>query len=359
MQDGAEALGVELERMALRAVRSSYQDLNGSFFKGSLRPPVLAWSDAKSRLGRWSGAERTLELARSLLTEHSWGVLIEVLKHEMAHQFVDEILGFTGESEHGPAFSRVCQERGFDARASGLPAVPALEDERGRALSRVAKLLALAESPNLHEAQAAMSAAQRLMLKHNIDWVDKRQGGYGFRHLGAPSGRVFEDKRILAVILGEHFFVEAIWVPAWRPREAKRGHVLEVCGRPENLELAAYVYDYLDRTGARLWKEHKRENGIRGNRERLTFLAGVMAGFRDKLQAERVKNREQGLVWIGDPELAGFLKSRHPHTRWAHFRGAERTDTYGHGRRAGREIVLARGVQGAASGRVKLLPGRR
>ena len=359
MADATEPLSVELQRMALRAVRSHFHDLNSSFFKGSLRPPVFTWSDASGRLGRWVGEERTLELSRALLTDHEWGVLVEVLKHEMAHQFVDETLGFTGERDHGPAFARVCQERGFDASASGVPAARPLNGERARVLSRVGKLLALAGSPNLNEAQAAMAAAQRLMLKHNIDWAERGGSAYRYKHLGKPTGRVFEDKRILAVILGEYFFVEAIWVPVWRPREAKRGQVLEVCGTPENVELATYVYDYLSRTGELLWVDHKREHEIASNRERLTYLAGVMAGFRDKLKAQRRKNREQGLVWVGDPELAGFLKSRHPHTRWAHYRGSSRTETYGHGRKAGREIVLSRGMRTGPSGGTKLLRGRR
>ncbi|MEZ4219286.1 MAG: DUF2786 domain-containing protein [Polyangiaceae bacterium] len=358
MEPPSDNLGAELERLALRAARANYRELNTNFFAGSLRMPVFAWSDVSSRLGRWVGAERTLELSRRLLSHHEWGVLVEVLKHEMAHQFVDENLGFHAEPEHGPAFRRVCEERGFDARASGPPLESQVDEERSRALSRVAKLLSLAESPNLNEAQAAMNAAQRLMLKHNLEWVARGQGSYGYRHLGEPSGRVFEDKRILAVILGDHFFVEAIWVPVWRPREGKRGHVLEVCGTPENLELAAYVFDYLVRTADALWRDHKREHGIRSNRERLTFLAGVMSGFRDKLQAEGKRHREEGLVWVGDPELSGYLKLRHPHTRWAHYRGSARSETYGHGRSAGRQIVLARGVRAGPSSSVHLLPPR-
>src|SRR5690606_18958374 len=118
--------------------------------------------------GRWVAEERTIEISRKLLVDHGWGALVEVLKHEMAHQFVDEVLGLADEAAHGPAFRQVCAERGFDARASGVPNA-AQSDAQSRVLERVAKLLALAESPNEHEAQAAMNAAQRLMLKYNLE----------------------------------------------------------------------------------------------------------------------------------------------------------------------------------------------
>ena len=148
--------------MALRAVRRVYDDANAALFAGKLRPPALQLSDSVGRLGCYVHKSRTLELARPLLVEHGWNVLVEVLHHEMAHQFVHEVLGVHDESAHGPAFRRVCQERGIDARAAGLPD-PA-DPAETHVLERIAKLLALAESANEHEASAAMSAAQRLML---------------------------------------------------------------------------------------------------------------------------------------------------------------------------------------------------
>jgi len=169
-----------------------------------------------------------------------------VLKHEMAHQYVDEVVGETGETAHGPAFRRVCEERPSTTAASGLPprAGPgesgALDAGQERVLGRVAGLLALGQSANLNEAQAAMSAAQRLMLRYNLDAAGAGHGagqgaargragqgvgavarGYGFRHLGEPSGRVDESQRVLARLLADHFFVEVIWVPVWRPLAGK------------------------------------------------------------------------------------------------------------------------------------------
>ncbi len=350
-------LTVELQQATLRAVVAAYHEINATFFRRSLRRPGFALSDAEGHLGRWVSQERTIELSRSLLTDHGWGVVTEVLKHEMAHQYVDEVLGVQ-QSAHGPAFRRVCEERGFDSSSAGTPPSANTDDRHGKILDRVAKLLALATSPNQHEAEVAMSTAQRLMLKHNIEWVSQQDRRFAFRHLGKPSGRVHEAQRVLASILSGHFFVQVIWVPVWRPLEGKRGSVLEVCGSDANLELASYVYDFLMHTAERLWREHKKQSGIRSNRDRLSFHAGVMAGFRDRLQRDAKQNTERGLVWIGDPELNQFLRSRHPHIRWTHYRAAGRSQAYGDGRAAGERIVLHRGVKESGKSPVRLLSGR-
>ncbi|MFO0758110.1 MAG: DUF2786 domain-containing protein [Byssovorax sp.] len=349
-------LSAELEAALVRALRGAYGDLNNTFFKRKLSPPAIELSSATSRLGRWVPDTRTIEIARTLVLSQSWGVVIEVLKHEMAHQFVHEVLGVRDEASHGPAFRDLCQKLGIDATASGMPSASGESSEDHKVLERIARLLALAESSNVNEAQAAMSAAQRLMLKHNLATVASRAPqSYGFRHLGKPSGRVTESERLLGTILGKHFFVEVIWVPVYRPLEQKRGSVLEACGTPANLEMAAYVHAFLSHTAEKLWAEHKREQRIRGDRDRRLYLAGVMSGFLEKLDAQRKAHKEEGLVWVQDADLQGYYRRRHPYIQNIRHAGMRRTEAHAHGREAGKKIVLHKPVHGASSGGVKLL----
>jgi hypothetical protein len=354
----AAQLGVELEAELLRALRSAHDDLNHTYFRRRLRPATIELSDAGSRLGRWVPGVRTIEIARRLVLGHPWGVVVEVLKHEMAHQYVHEVLGKIDESAHGPAFREVCERLGIDATAAGVPAAVGQSPEDARLLERIARLLALAESANVNEAQAAMSAAQRLMLKHNLESIaagGRRPSGYAFRHLGKPTGRVSEAERLLGAILGKHFFVEVIWVPVYRPLEGCRGSVLEVCGTPANLEMAAYVHAFLTHTADHLWHEHKKERKIRGDRDRRTFIAGVMLGFLEKLNAQRVEHKVAGLVWVGDSDLEDYYRKRHPRITHVRHAGTRRTEAHAQGREAGRRIVLHKPVQGGPSGGVRLL----
>lgn len=353
-----ETLRIELEQAAVRAIHDSYESINGSLFRFKLQPPALELVESSERLGRWVPAARTVELSRDLLLQHGWGVLLEVLKHEMAHQYVDEVLGVRDEPAHGPAFRKVCEERGIDARAAGAPV--ASEEAPHPVLDRISKLLALAESPNEHEAQAAMGAAQRLMLKHNIEAaVTGSRANYCFRYLGEPSGRIAEHVRNLASILDQFFFVQVIWMPMWRVSEGKRGKVLEVCGTRENVELAAYVYDFLIYTSDALYRADRKRRGDRSHRARRKFLAGVMNGFKLRLLGERQKSEAQGLVWIGDPELEGYFRRRHPHLRWTRYAISARDEAYSRGQTAGRNIVLHRGVQAGPGTVIRQLPGSR
>lgn len=349
MQARTERLSRELERAALRAILLAWEDVNGALFRYQLKRPAIELVDSSGRLGRWHGGLRVIEIARSLLLVHGWGVLVEVLKHEMAHQYVDEVLGQPDDAMHGSVFRRVCEERGIDPSAAGLPVVHASGSQDQPLLSRIAKLLALAESPNEHEAQAAMSAAQRLMLKYNIDLaVSGRQPAHAFRHLGTPTGRVNEAQRILAGILGDHFFVQTIWVPVWRPLEGRRGSVLEICGSDANLELAEYVHAFLNQTGERLFRDFRKSPAGRGAK-RLTFIAGVMAGFRDRLERDRKKSDAEGLVWVGDAALVGFFRKRHPRIRWTRHAVSHGSEAFARGREAGANIVLHRGIRAHSS----------
>jgi len=359
MEPSSERLSAELERTALHAIIRAWEDVNGSLFRFQLARPAIELVDSSSRLGRWRGGVRLIEIARSLLVNHGWGVLVEVLKHEMAHQYVDEVLGQPDDAMHGSVFRRVCEERGIDPSAAGVPGTEPANAVDQHLLSRIAKLLALAESSNEHEAQAAMSAAQRLMLKYNIDLAASgRPAAHGFRHLGEATGRVNEAQRILAGILSDHFFVQTIWVPVWRPLEGRRGSVLEICGSDANLELAEYVHAFLNTTAERLFREYRKSAAGRGAK-RLTFIAGVMSGFRARLERERKKSTEQGLVWVGDAGLEGFFRKRHPRIRWTRYAVGHGSEAYARGREAGERIVLHRGISTNSSGAAPRLLARR
>jgi hypothetical protein len=378
-RDGPRAdplLAATLEAALVRELRATWRQLNDAHFRGALVAPTLELVAARATLGRWVPDTRTMEISLPLVIEKSWGVVVEVLKHEMAHQYVHEVLRETNETPHGRAFRDACARLGVDGRASGMPAearAPAAAtgpanggegdgkgdaDGEDRVVTRIARLLALAESPNRHEAEAAMAAAQRLMLKHNLEVVRSNAArAYGFTHLGRATGRVGEHERLVAMILGKHFFVEAIWVPVYRPREGKRGSILEICGTASNLAMAEYAHGFLHGTADRLWTEHKRAHAL-SDRERRTYLAGVMAGFADKLSRQEATSRAAGLVWVKDGDLGGYLRARHPYVRHVRHAGQRRNDTWAHGREAGRQIILHRPVTSGATARGRLLPAK-
>jgi hypothetical protein len=360
------SLSAQLHAATVRELLRSWHHFNATLFRRALNPPQLGLSPSGSKLGMWLPGTRALLLSESLVMTKPWGVVLEVLKHEMAHQYVHEILGRSDESAHGPAFQAVCARMGIDASAAGLPSSTDSEEEpvdgdRARQLRKIARLLSLAESQNIHEAESAMQEAQRLLLKYNLEVPTTDGRRYSFRHLGQPRGRVDEHLRLVAVVLGRFFFVETIWVSSFEPLTGRQGSVLEVVGRSENLEMSAYVYDFLLHSAERLWLEHKRQHRLTSNRERRTFLSGVMLGFADKLAQQQKGQAQQGLVWVADAELSKYLRNRHPNIRRVYSQGQPRSETRAAGKQAGEKLVLHRPIAGrpATAGAPKLLGPRR
>jgi Protein of unknown function (DUF2786)/SprT-like family len=348
-------LSAELEAALLRELMTHYFYEARARFEDRLRPAVIRLSDAEGRLGRWVSATRTIELSRRLVVTGDWLAITSVLEHEMAHQYVEEVLGVVDQSAHGEAFRRVCTERGIDGRAAGAPAPSSgPESEAAHALDRIRKLLALAGSPNQHEAELAMKKAHELMLRHNIDWTKSRvERGFELRHLGNPEKRTTRVVSEIARLLADCCFVKVVFVPVYLPHLGKAGQVLEVMGTQANVEMAAHVYEFLIATAARLWQENRGDARVRGGRDRLAYQAGVIDGFREKLRGERqTLATGHGLVWVGDRKLDAFYRQRHPRLRtrrsWVRKGGAHQA-----GREAGGKVVLHKPITSTtASGRL-------
>lgn len=330
-----------------------YDRVNAERFGRRLVRPVLGLSARSSDLGRWSPLPRTLELSWTLLVERPWCEVVAVLEHEMAHQYVSEVLGVADETPHGPTFRRVCAERGIDAGV-GEPVQPA-DAEEPRIVRRIRKLLALADSPEPAEARAAAARASALMLEHNIRRVEARATPrFVVRQAGPVAVRWAKHDSLLAGLLAQHFFVQVTFVPGFDVATGRRGKALELAGSAENVEIAAYVFDVVRRAGAEAWARH--DGGARAA-DRHRFLEGFVLGYRDQLAGVVVEARERGLVWRGDPGLEAFVAARFPRglrTRRAHV---AHEGSHGAGREAGRRLVLRKPVTDRGDGVVGALPG--
>ncbi len=334
---------------AARAVSQSWTWLNATLFRKALKPPVVRLADG-SRLGSWHRATRTLTVGRELVDREPWPVVVEVIKHEMAHQYVDEVLGVHDEAPHGAAFARVCAQIGADPSPTGVPAAT----EEPAVVRKVRKLLALAESANHNEAELAANAAHRLMRKHNLEVLGEATS-YHARVVGRVAQRHMAWEQLLGGLLGKHFFVHPIWVQAWLPDRDAWGRVLELNGRPENLDLAQHVHALVTEVGERAWRDHKRVRGSEG-RDRGRFLAGVVMGFGERLAGEAQACEQTGLVWVGDPGLQDWVDRRFPRVRSGRGIRLGGGDAWQQGKATGRNLVLRKPLRSQGA-RGRLLEG--
>ncbi len=355
----------ELYTAWTRQLKEDWRNANYSFFKNALRLPNIGLMDSENLLGKWVGShQRVLSINVPLIRRHPWGYVQEVLYHEMAHQYVEEILGFRDALPHGEAFRRICNEHEIDPTAKGdLQTWVQKKKERFTAgtgnhkiLDKVHKLLALAQSTNQYEAQAAMEKAHELLLKHNLSLLEaKTKGNYIHKQMGEV-GRKNPVKSLIGTIIGKFFFVETLWVYGFLQHKNKKGRILEIYGTPENVEMAEYVHDYLHNISDLWWKEYKREKKITGDKNRRTFIYGLLSGFYNKLDSQTVSGKSHSLIWKGDPRLKEYYRRRNPKIRYSVSRYSRRSKAvYESGISRGKTLVVHKGIHEKKREKVKLL----
>jgi tetratricopeptide (TPR) repeat protein len=214
---------------------------------------------------------------------------------------------------------------------------------------RIKKLLALAESKNRFEADAAMTKAHELIARHNIEinrHEDKRQFLSIF--MGSPALRHPREDYHLANLLQDYYFVSGIWVAAYVIEKGKMGRVLEISGVVQNLKIAEYVHDFIGQFIDAQWRKYNQ--GKRLNRYRKTdFAVGIIEGFRDKLESNVVSKKAQkdifALIQKRDPQLEKYFKFKYPHTASVK-KAASQQDTrvLNDGKKLGKKLVIAKGI---------------
>ena len=348
----------ELERRILHGLSCEWEialDSLPSGVRDKIRSPLFSLQGMKDRWGTWHKEKREISLSRDLVFHHSWCAVREVLLHEMAHQLADEVLGACAEPPHGPKFQEACRELRANPRASGQ--YPTLDqrlsrewtDGKDKILSRVKKLMALAESPNRYEAEAAMTKAHGLIAKYNIDLLHRglRQE-YVSVFVGPAALRHPLEDYCLANLLQDFYFVQGIWVPAYVVEKGKMGRVLEISGTFNNIRWASYVHDFVRHFIRTQWNKYNRRRGL--SRARQTdFATGIIEGFRSKLESlgkEEERTSTHALMKREDPDLKIYLAFRYPHTaRISTGFGRKDPVVRKDGKQIGKNLVIAKGIE--------------
>ncbi len=259
-------IGIPVHRSRFEFQRRTYP-INVVVFEGS------DW-------GQFVPSFYQIGLNRKLVYSAKDSVVRDILKHELAHYLTFILYGDV--RPHGEEFRTVCRNFGFppeiaaatmDLEASNLSKEGDLESEK--IISKVKKLLELAQSSNVHEAELATLKANELLLRHNLQFVKQDQGPV---YLNRVMLQTRKDAKLLAVIeILKHFMVKTVI------SHGKRTCCIEVSGTRTNVTLATYVADYLVRELDLLWEATKEEHGLTGLRSKNSFFHGVARGFDEKM----------------------------------------------------------------------------
>ena len=342
-----------------------------SWYKISLAVPAFRISDSRLTLGSWSPDTRTISISSILIHEYSWDTVINVLKHEMAHQYVHESLGRGMEQPHGPAFIESCEKLGvsypYNAATGDSPKIftdtnqHCSDSEYNNKLNKVRKMLSLAGSANKHEAVAAMSKANSFIRKYNLERLDKvEQSWYSYEIKNTGKKRLGIIERRIASLLMDYFYVDIVYSELFDAEKAVFHKTIELLGSMENVSFASHVYDFLRQRVEFLWKNYKKAFHSPG-KLRKTFILGLLQGFRQKLEKEEKKQSISAgisadignyktissLVIAKDPGLSEFIAKRFPRLRKVQYgkSGIYCSNTYSAGKTEGKKITIHKAVK--------------
>ncbi len=190
-------------------------------------------------------------------------------------------------------------------------------------IAKLAKVLALCDSPSEGEAAAAASHLARLLEKHNLSVAELEAAGQDAAAIiekrvplskGAPSGwRVH-----LALDLAETYFCQVMSGSIGESN--KRKSALFFIGRADNVAALDAVYEFLTNQLCRLSRESRREylevwgESVNPNQWQASFCAGAVERVGQRLAEDRAARRPQvqALVVQRDREAREYCDEQYP-----------------------------------------------
>jgi len=370
------------ERAAVRELNQEYVSVLLQR-RLKMRPAAIELFDSETHWGSWSPLTRTVSISRKLIRSHAWSQVLGILRHEMAHQYVDEELS-GHELPHGERFKTACKILGVPqeyARATASLATSAIDwrmekrdEDSERLLDKVRKLLALATSSNEHEALLAMNKVRELYAKYNLEHAAE-SAREQFAHLVITHRKKrveAHQSKIIGILVG-HFFVQVLHFKMFDAMSGEHHQAIEIVGKRENVLMAEYVYHFLlQQTENRVQEAAKAAGRKLTFFERKSYRLGILHGFAEKLtrsessspETPTPRGRSQELSLIGkalvsfkkDSKLDDYLGEIYPRlrTRGTSFQGVD-SHAFDAGFAVGRTITLNKAVTSREGNRGLLL----
>ena len=363
-----------LQRFWLTRLQQEYDQICFSYGV-ELEPPIFEISSGETQLGCWQAGTRSLRISEHLIASYPWRITLQVLKHEMAHQYCSEIIRSQA-TAHGDDFQKACSLLGVLPEFRGFSVVTEellqqlRENERGagtepKALEKIEKLLALGQSSNVYEAEAALQKASVLIEKYHLQQLSSPDhSSYIVGVIETGKKQIATYKRHICRILQDFFFVRVVLSQVYNPHLNTMQKTIELMGTRENVEIAEYCYYFLENRLELLWKDFRRQTKSSGRTQKNSYYLGVVLGFFKKLQdqnRQRQKKTTQehhrnALLVVEDKRLDAFVQMHFPRLK----RRSSRTsrvdkDIYRKGMEAGRTLTLTEGVTNSGQVRGGLL----
>jgi hypothetical protein len=343
----ADEVGIDTSR---KAGRFLYEDYYHTF--------SIAIFQGKSQLGYFDSSLFELGINHSLMYTAKDAVIGNILRHEIAHMMVylrqeyesdDE----ENESAHGNAFRNFCaaQNWGEDVFRAKDTVASMNNNATGnqkaeRMISKVKKLLRLAESSNPHEAELATVKANTILLRYNLSLIDDNHENddhccYVKRILCVK--RVNAKFKAISRILTT-FYVSPV-------RHGGDGITyLEVVGTLANVEIAEYIAGFLDTKLDELWQETRKAHPkLKGLAAKNSFLRGVAQGYiaHIKQLKDSLPTAEHHAIMVVEKQLKEMEALAYSSLRSSSSSYRHDPESNTLGKKAGSKLTINKSVSGS------------
>jgi predicted SprT family Zn-dependent metalloprotease len=344
----------EIEKIKKRWILQLYNEYESICYqrKVKLQAVIIKISNSMVSLGSWCPARRSISISYDLIFNNNWDIVVEVLKHEMAHQYAWEVLHYYG--SHGSEFLQACDVLGVDLWAS--KASISLDDyqkhkkntsENGcdKTLRRVKKLLALTSSCNKNEARIALQKVKEISYDERFLLEEK----FSTVIINHNLKKIKSEQMYIADILVRFFNVKIIYSSLYNPKSFAEEKTLEIIAEATKLKIAEYVYWYLLNNVNLLWKDYKAATKIKGLRLKNEFISGVLTGFAKQLK-EKTENKlpqEKSLaISLSNKRLDNFIKRKYPRMHTVSYnKSSNSNEVYQAGHSKGMKLSIHDGVK--------------
>ncbi len=256
-------------------------------YRANLSTPTINISSGKKIVGLWSDKTKTLSISSHLIKNEIWDIVLEVLKHEMAHQYVSEF--YNNADKHGKYFRKACKILGVHPAfiAGSQDYNKNLEAFKGelsadaqKMLKKVEKLMALGQSNSEAEAKSASRKANYLLNKYNLQQINIENNNPDIKYLTIchKKKRIESIQRAILSILRNYYYVNCLTSHTYHAKDDTVYKSIVLVGRKEALKVAEYIYHFLFDTCQTLWQNFKKKNRVQRG-DKISFDMGFIAGI--------------------------------------------------------------------------------
>lgn len=218
-------------------------------------------------------------------------------------------------------------------------------------IDKVAKLFALSESSNEHEAESALLKAQEYLAKYNLSMQDVDKSRREKENIDNPVNDFFTGttykkaqwKGTLAYILAENFKCYAY------NKVGSGTNRLYFMGRKQDVYICNLAFDYAVKAIMEAVTKI-RVGYVRCGRSvagiENAYARGFISGLKNKFEEQKRKNQEWGLVLVKDNDVIAAFKNLHCKAKKSTQQRIEHSDVYAKGHEAGTRFGIADRITG-------------